>query len=259
MRFQLALIAVALTSLSAQATVNLNAPNATYSQSFDTLASSGNGNGWINNSTLAGWSVYRNSSANFSTAIDATAYNANNGGSNAGALYSYGSTGSSDRALGSVGSGNAAAGSYWYVLGLTNASLVAFNSFTLSYTGEQWRNSAAGAQTAVLEYGFGSSAQAVSSWVATGFNFTSPVTGGSAGALDGNANALSLGGTLAADWQAGQTLWLRWTDLDQTGADHGLAIDNVSLSVTAVPEPQTYALMLAGLGAIGALARRRKA
>lgn len=259
MRFQLALIAAALTSLSAHAAVTLSAPNATYSQSFDTLAAAGNGNGWINNSTLAGWSVYRNSSANFATAIDATLYNASTGSSNAGALYSFGSAGSSDRALGSVGSGNAAAGSYWYVLGLTNGSAVAFNSFTLGYSGEQWRNGGAGAQTAVLEYGFGSSAQAVSTWTATGFNFTSPVTGGTASALDGNANALSLGGTLATDWQAGQTLWLRWTDLDQTGADHGLAIDNVSFSVTAVPEPQTYALMLAGLGAIGALARRRKA
>ena len=32
-----------------------------------------------------------------------------------------------------------------------------------------------------------------------------------------------------------------------------------SLTVTAVPEPETYALMLAGLGAIGFVARRRKA
>jgi hypothetical protein len=30
-------------------------------------------------------------------------------------------------------------------------------------------------------------------------------------------------------------------------------------AVTAVPEPETYALMLAGLGLIGGIARRRKA
>ena len=35
-------------------------------------------------------------------------------------------------------------------------------------------------------------------------------------------------------------------------------IYNGAISVTAVPEPETYAMMLAGLGAIGFLSRRRK-
>lgn len=36
----------------------------------------------------------------------------------------------------------------------------------------------------------------------------------------------------------------------------GIALDNIS--VTAVPEPETYAMLLAGLGLMGALARRRR-
>lgn len=40
--------------------------------------------------------------------------------------------------------------------------------------------------------------------------------------------------------------------------DTSAFIDNVSMSVTAVPEPETYALMLAGLGLMGAISRRRK-
>ncbi len=38
-----------------------------------------------------------------------------------------------------------------------------------------------------------------------------------------------------------------------------LRIDDFSATVTAVPEPETYAMMLAGLGAVGFLSRRRKA
>ncbi len=36
-------------------------------------------------------------------------------------------------------------------------------------------------------------------------------------------------------------------------------LDNVSVNVSAVPEPETYAMMLAGLGFLGLMAKRRKA
>ena len=42
-----------------------------------------------------------------------------------------------------------------------------------------------------------------------------------------------------------------------SGAGVHFAMDN--LSVNAVPEPETYAMLLAGLGVMGAVARRRKA
>ena len=44
-----------------------------------------------------------------------------------------------------------------------------------------------------------------------------------------------------------------------TADTYGGSLDNVSVtSVTAVPEPETYALLLAGLGLIGAAVRRQK-
>jgi hypothetical protein len=48
--------------------------------------------------------------------------------------------------------------------------------------------------------------------------------------------------------------------LTVAGATNGTqgGIYNGALTVSAVPEPETYAMMLAGLGALGFLARRRK-
>jgi PEP-CTERM motif len=44
--------------------------------------------------------------------------------------------------------------------------------------------------------------------------------------------------------------------LDLNGASKGFDLDAVSIS--AVPEPETYAMLLAGMGLIGTMARRRK-
>jgi hypothetical protein len=49
---------------------------------------------------------------------------------------------------------------------------------------------------------------------------------------------------------------LRFADVG-TANTYGASLDNVSL-VAAVPEPETYALMMAGLGAVAFMARRRR-
>ena len=69
----------------------------------------------------------------------------------------------------------------------------------------------------------------------------------------------SLSGAFATQAQIlsvlGNTSSLRIRGEFITGSDNG-DLDNVILA--AVPEPETYAMMLAGLGLLGAVARRRK-
>jgi len=256
--------AALLATVSAHGAVSLTSTAVPYTQNFDSLAAAtGTNIGWVNDGTIAGWSLFdRNSAARVT-------YNANDGSSNAGSFYSFGTASNTDRALGGLGSAgtyfgspaqNALAG--YIALAVTNATGFELNSFTLSFDGEQWRNGGnTTAQTMVLEYGFGAAFTSVASWTAAGagFNFTSPVTGATAAAVDGNVAGLlaGLGGTISTSWAVGDRLWVRWIEANDAGNDHGLAIDNLSLSVTAVPEPGTTGLLLAGLAAVGLLARRR--
>jgi hypothetical protein len=53
------------------------------------------------------------------------------------------------------------------------------------------------------------------------------------------------------------TLTFSYTGLAQGTGDEGWGVGSLGIT-TSVPEPQTYALLLAGLGAVGLLSRRRR-
>jgi len=250
----------AAVSTTANAAVSLT--GTTYSQNFDTLATTGATNTWANDSTLAGWSLFN------STGAAITALAAGDGSSNTGSFYSFGTTGSSERALGGLASGGAYFGSPasgnvagYIAAAFTNNTGSQIKDVTIKFDGEQWRNGGnTSAQSMLMQYGFGSSFSAVTTW-SNSFSWASPVVGSTGAAVNGNTTGLvaDVGGTFATPtWGAGQTLWVRWVENNDVGNDHGLAIDNFSLSVTAVPEPESYAMLLAGLGMMGFIARRRK-
>lgn len=220
---------------TAPASVSITSLPATISENFDTLPAAGIAT-WTNNSTIPGWYHARTGTG--------TTIVANDGSLNAGALYSYGTGTSTERALGSVGSGNATAGDFYWGIILTNNTTSTINSLEVTVTGEQWRNSAAAAQTVSFSYLVGTGLTgSLADFQATGvavaaLDFTSPVTGGAGGVLDGNqaANRTLLTFTITGlNIAPGQDVLLRWSDPDHAGADHGLSIDDFSVTATGVP------------------------
>ncbi|MEP6915955.1 MAG: Ig-like domain-containing protein, partial [Acidobacteriota bacterium] len=207
-------------------------------ENFDTLAAAGTNAAWTDNSTIPGWYATR------------PTYNAGTGSSNTGALYSFGVAGTnslSDRALGSVASGGT--GTLFQAVRLTNNTGSTITSLAISYVGEQWRNGGnTSAHTLTFSY------QVADAAVVTGANtpttgwttfaplsFTGPVTGATAAALDGNAavNRASRSAALTVTVNSGQEIWLRWQDLDDAGGDHGLAVDDFSVTAAGTTPIET--------------------
>ncbi|MDZ7965331.1 MAG: Calx-beta domain-containing protein [Nostoc sp. DedSLP03] len=195
----------------------------TYSQNFNTLAASGT-LPWANDSTISGWYSTR------------TSYSAGNGSNNTGAMYSFGTT--TDRALGSVASGTT--GTIYYGLRLQNNTGSPITKLQVGYTGEQWRNGSNTSQQQLkFSYQTGSTVTSLTTgtWTpVTSLDFTGPIATATAGALVGNqiANRTVITPviiTLATPIANGEEIILRWEDIDDTGNDHGLAIDDVSVKV----------------------------
>ncbi|TBR58361.1 hemolysin-type calcium-binding protein [Mastigocladus laminosus UU774] len=198
-----------------------------YSQNFNTLTQlSSSSSTWTNDSTLNGWYA-----AN-TDGVTVTSYRASNGGFTTGSLYSFGVNNNSDRALGSIGS-SSSKGLIWGVR-FVNDTGRTIDHFSISYVGEQWRKTTAGAQTIDFQYQVGATNLTSGTWVDyNALDFTSPQYGGTSNSnLNGNdpANRVLLEASLNVTLAPGQEIWLRWRDIDHSGSDHGLSIDDLTFS-----------------------------
>jgi len=214
-------------SLPLHSQVSLDALYSAYTQDFNTLISSGTDT-WIDNTTLPGWYHARTGTGN--------AIVAGNGASSAGALYSFGETGGSDRALGSIGSGNAAVGDMYWGVRLVNNTGETITSLSVSYFGEQWRYSGTSvSQSITFSYRVGVSPGNLTggNWTEVSeLHFISPVILGSTGALDGNAtaNRAFIAAVINVTLQPNEEIMLRWFDADHPGSDHGLTVDDFAVT-----------------------------
>lgn len=196
---------------------------------------------WTNGTTKTGWYAKTDITPTI------TAYAANTGSTTTGALYAFGVEGTnplSDRALGLISSngftGSAGSGKGYLGWRLKNTTGTTIDKLTVTWTGEQWRKeNNANQHTLELYYQIGSVVDNPTSgtWTSANSVFTTPIYGAtSAVVLDGNSasnreadKTVYLSGLNLAD---GQEIMLRWEDLNDSGNDHAMAIDDVSVRVT---------------------------
>ena len=208
----------------------LTTPGSPSTENFDTLANSG-----TTNSTLpTGWYLTEQGGG----ARDNEQYAADNGLSNTGDTYSYGSASATDRAFGALRSGSLIP---LYGAKFTNNTASTINSLEVSYIGEQWRLGTAG-RTDRIDFQYSLNATDLMTGTYTdvdALDFTTPniVT---TGAKDGNAagNRTNISFTISGLSIAnGATFFIRWADFDASGADDGLSVDDFSITPNPVGPP----------------------
>ncbi len=207
------------------AQISMEKSMTTYAQNFNALPATKDGT-WDNGTTsyMEGWYVQRTKQTNSIVISPGNVVSGN--------LFSFGATGSTERALGAQSSLNA--GEFAWGLLLQNNTGGKINFITVSFYGEQWRisNKTAGEHKTTFHYAVSSdkasfklSPKSDDNWTAhPALDFKSPHFYTDGKALDGNAaaNRKFLSAVLAVDIPVGHYLMLRWKDLDELEADHGL-------------------------------------
>jgi len=195
-----------------------------YSQDFNTLALTGTSsvlpNGW--------YLLETGSNAN-------TLYTAGSGSGTSGDTYSFGAASSTERALGSLQSGSLVPVFGAYFINNTGSVIT---SLKISFKGEQWRMGTAGrADLLDFQYSLDAASLGTGTWAdVNSLDFSSPVTTGTVGALDGNAtgNQQALNHTISGlSIPNGASFFIRWNDFNATSSDDCLAVDDFTLETTS--------------------------
>lgn len=245
---------------ASNAAISYTVPESLHVENFDTLPSSPTNTslqstgGWIDdavspsgNFSIPGFYLYHpTASATEGGSNQHQRVRAGSGNSGTGAFFSFGTNGSSERALGMLNSATLTpnGGTAFIALRLVNNTGVTLNSFSLTYTGEQYRASENYSQE-TLKFDYSTSAT-LSDWNTTGvftnmpaLNFKAPnVTTSPTGASQQSLASMVISSTVGFAWAPGTELWLRWSDTQlATFDDDGLAIDDLQFSASTAAGP----------------------
>jgi Bacterial Ig-like domain len=218
--------------IAANAQVNITNAALTYIQNFNSLCDTCTVSTPI---MLTGWSLNEKGTG---TAKDQKYKSYLNTNSNSGDTYSFGATGSQERALGGTASG----GCYTsFGVQFVNNSSSDITSVNISYTGEQWRLGKDTLNTTdTLLFQYSPNATALSDTAATWTNETNlmfnspnaPASSNPGTDLDGNlvSNKTAKSYTLMVTIPIGGKMFFRWNDINVRQEDDGLAIDDLTIT-----------------------------
>jgi hypothetical protein len=175
---------------------------------------------------MQGWYILQTSvnqpNINFSTST---------GSATGSGVYSFGASGNQNRALGSIAAGT---GVYAFGLVLKNETGIILNRIQMRFLVTQWRKGGSGnSNTWRFGYQYGDSVKpATDSLIKNNrFNLTSLHSSTGAATLNGHlaVNQIWVEDSLSnIRWLPGQELLLQWSDVDETGSDDAMAIDDFS-------------------------------
>lgn len=195
-----------------------------YSQDFDGLPNSGSSYSISNPISYLGKGWYTNT----------TTLKVRDGNTSSTDLISIGTTGDSDRALGSrAGSGD----SFVWGVRFVNDTGEDINSITISYYGEQWRDSDDESQIISFSYKVSTlslntiDADEIDFLPIPELNFVSISNTDSDSGIDGNntSNKRLIRAKININIPIGSEIMMKWFDEDDSSSDHILGIDDLSI------------------------------
>jgi hypothetical protein len=224
-----------------QAQTSITTIGTPVTQNFNSLGSSGSV-AWANNSTLEGW---------YATIVGSnlTTYAANNGSATSVGLYSLGSAGSSDRAIGVVPGGSTGQTVSYYGWRLKNTTGGTIKVLRVSWYGEQWSQNAQTASAQDIKLYYRASTSALTSLTSGTFStadsrfLTPKFNTGPTGAIDGNdaSNRELVVAYITVNLANNSEIMLRWQDVTDAN-NQIIALDDVSVVATSDQEVEFDAL-----------------